>query len=593
MTENNRITELETELKRLKEEIEGKDCELERLKGMEHGMEDERRAMLYMLEDLNRSKTEIERSEESLKGEMEITTHLLMIAEETAHATDIDGLIERVIHCTRRLTGCDICLFYLWDNKDRKFTPAQQMGLKTEMTPQFRTKVLDEGIEPIKRTLEGKVPVIIKNPPESPFDKGGIKGGFSWLPDINTLAVIPLIGKRRYLGIIICIYSDIRDITDRDMKVIKGISHQVSTALEDARLYRDSIDKAIELSGKIETIRVMHEIDRAVLSTLNRNEILEITITMISRVVHCEMAAIFLVDKDRGGFLLEAGNLKKGFMPFQDTSLSEVVDTMMPQYVNNLSEVSEILPLERSLLEAGFLSHLRVPLMVRGEVIGVLCIGAKTHSAFTTENLSVLENLASQMSIALENSRLIIDLEDLFVGTVKSLSSAIDAKSKWTAGHSERVTKYAIDIGKGIGLLEKGIKDIELGGLLHDIGKLGTYEAILDKAGRLTDEEFNLIKQHPVKGAEILSPIKQIRHVIPIVRHHHERYDGKGYPDGLKGEEIPLMARIMCIADSVDAMGADRPYRKGLPMDVIVGELKKCSGSQFDPAIVDIFLKIF
>ncbi|MBI5748602.1 MAG: GAF domain-containing protein [Nitrospinae bacterium] len=587
MTENNRITELETELKRLKEQIEGKDCELERLKGLENGMEDERRAMLYMLEDLNRSKTEIERSEESLKGEIEITTHMLMIAEETAHATDIDSLIERVIHCTWRLTGCDICLFYLWDNKDRKFTPAQQMGLKTEMTPQFRIKVLDERIEPIKRTLEGKVPVIISN--------FGADKLFPWLKDINigTLSVIPLIGKRRYLGIIICIYSDIRDITDRDMKVIKGISHQVSTALEDARLYRDSIDKAIELSGKVETIRVMHEIDRAVLSTLNRNEILEIAITMISRVVHCEMAAIFLVDKDRGGFLLEAGNLKKGFMPFQDTSLSEVVETMMPQYVNNLSEVSEILPLERGLLEAGFLSHLRVPLMVRGEVIGVLCIGAKTQSAFTTENLSILENLASQMSIALENSRLIIDLEDLFVGTVKSLSSAIDAKSKWTAGHSERVTRYALNIGKGIGLLEKGLKDIELGGLLHDIGKLGTYEAILDKAGRLTDEEFNLIKQHPVKGAEILSPIKQIRHVIPIVRHHHERYDGKGYPDSLKGEEIPLMARIMCIADSVDAMGADRPYRKGLPMDVIIGELKKCSGSQFDPAIVDIFLKIF
>ncbi|MBI3814857.1 MAG: HD-GYP domain-containing protein, partial [Nitrospinae bacterium] len=154
------------------------------------------------------------------------------------------------------------------------------------------------------------------------------------------------------------------------------------------------------------------------------------------------------------------------------------------------------------------------------------------------------------------------------------------------------VTRYALDIGSKIVFSSSEIKDIELGGLLHDIGKLGTYEAILDKPGKLTDEEFKLIKQHPAKGAEILSPIKQIRHVIPIVRHHHERYDGKGYPDGLKGEEIPMMARIMCIADSVDAMGADRPYRKGLSMDVIIGELKKCSGSQFDPKVVDVFLKL-
>jgi putative nucleotidyltransferase with HDIG domain len=135
------------------------------------------------------------------------------------------------------------------------------------------------------------------------------------------------------------------------------------------------------------------------------------------------------------------------------------------------------------------------------------------------------------------------------------------------------------------------LKDLELGGLLHDIGKLGTYETILDKPGKLTDEEFQLIKQHPAKGAEILSPIKQIRHIIPIVRHHHERYDGKGYPDGLKGEEIHIMGRIMCVADSVDAMGADRPYRKGRPMYEIIEELKKCSGTQFDPKVVEMFLK--
>ena len=143
-----------------------------------------------------------------------------------------------------------------------------------------------------------------------------------------------------------------------------------------------------------------------------------------------------------------------------------------------------------------------------------------------------------------------------------------------------------------MGFSKKELQDLEIGGLLHDIGKLGTYEAILDKAGKLTDEEINMIKQHPLKGAEILSPIKQLKNCISAAKYHHEYYNGKGYPEGLKGEEIPLTARIICIADRVDAMGADRPYRKGKPMDEIVAELKRWSGTQFDPKVVEAFLRV-
>ena len=297
------------------------------------------------------------------------------------------------------------------------------------------------------------------------------------------------------------------------------------------------------------------------------------------------------------GFIYIAGFgvdfVKKGELtPFSDTTTAEVVKTGMPQYVSNLKEIKNLPPFEDRLLKNGFISHIRIPLVVKSEIVAVLTLGSKRPSAFSPENLSILEKLAYQIGVALENSRLITDLEELFLGTVKSLSSAIDAKSKWTAGHSERVTRYAVSMGKEMSLAEKDLKDLELAGLLHDVGKIGTYEAILDKAGKLTDEEFNLIKQHPVKGADILSQIKQMRGIIPGVRHHHEYYNGKGYPDGLKGDEIHLMARIMCVADSVDAMGADRPYRKGRPMDEIIAEVKRCSGSQFDPKVVETFLKI-
>lgn len=194
--------------------------------------------------------------------------------------------------------------------------------------------------------------------------------------------------------------------------------------------------------------------------------------------------------------------------------------------------------------------------------------------------------------MALDNSRLLSDLKELFLGTVKTLSRAIDAKSPWTSGHSERVTEIAIGIGAEMGLGEEEMKDLELAGLLHDIGKLGTYEYILDKPGRLSEEELKIIRLHPTKGAEILAPIKELKKIVTVIRHHHEYYDGTGYPEGLKGEMIPLAARILTVADTVDAMGADRPYRKGRTTDEIVTELKRCTGTQFDPVIVDAYLRM-
>ena len=182
-------------------------------------------------------------------------------------------------------------------------------------------------------------------------------------------------------------------------------------------------------------------------------------------------------------------------------------------------------------------------------------------------------------------------MREMFRNTVRTLSAAIDAKSHWTAGHSERVVACALAIGKEMGLDEKGMNNLETAGLLHDIGKIGTYELIIDKLEGLTEDELKIIRQHPIKGAEILSPIKQLKDIIPAVRHHHEFYNGSGYPDGLKGEEIPLLARIVGVADSVDAMSSDRPYRKGKTRDGIAEILRQCSGTQFDPKVVDAFLR--
>ena len=184
------------------------------------------------------------------------------------------------------------------------------------------------------------------------------------------------------------------------------------------------------------------------------------------------------------------------------------------------------------------------------------------------------------------------ELKGMYEGIIHSFVNAIDAKSPWTKGHSERVTEYSLSIARALGLKGKDIDLLRISALLHDIGKIGTYDVILEKPEKLTDEEFALIRMHPVRGEEILKPIKHLSELLPIVRHHHERLDGRGYPDGLKNNEIPFFSKIICIADSFDAMTADRPYRASPSREYAISELHRCRGTQFDPQAVDAFLHV-
>lgn len=179
----------------------------------------------------------------------------------------------------------------------------------------------------------------------------------------------------------------------------------------------------------------------------------------------------------------------------------------------------------------------------------------------------------------------------LFQEAIRSIVSALEAKDPYTHGHSLRVSEYALLMGEAMKLSKAELLTLELGALLHDIGKIGTPEYILLKHGHLTKEEFEIMKKHPVQSAEILSHIELLKEVVPIVKYHQERMDGLGYPDGLKGEQIPLLCRIVYIADAFDAMTSDRPYRKALPVQQAYDELLRCSGDQFDPELVPLFIQ--
>jgi len=208
-----------------------------------------------------------------------------------------------------------------------------------------------------------------------------------------------------------------------------------------------------------------------------------------------------------------------------------------------------------------------------------------------------VRQMESELALANKNLRMrTSDLVDqqrsLFLSTVKSLASAIDAKDEYTRHHSTRVTDFSLKIAGKMGFSEKELGDLELAALLHDVGKIAVPESILNKPGKLTQEEFTLIKEHPVRGEAILSPVIELKEIARVVRAHHERYDGTGYPDRLKGREIPLGARIMTIADTYDSITSERPYRKASSHRYAVKEIIACSGTQFDPEVVQNFLEI-
>ena len=203
-----------------------------------------------------------------------------------------------------------------------------------------------------------------------------------------------------------------------------------------------------------------------------------------------------------------------------------------------------------------------------------------------------VRNGIDKFDLASSKSLILRDLKELFYKTIKSISSALDAKDEYTHGHSMRVTLYSIILAKELHVPNNQLEQIETAGLLHDIGKIAIPTSILCKPGKLTDDEFAIMKTHPVNSEKLIASIKKLHEISPGVKHHHERWDGKGYPDHLAGLDIPYSARIIAVADTYDAMTSTRSYRKALPHEIAIEEIKKCAGGQFDPALAQKFVEI-
>ena len=258
-----------------------------------------------------------------------------------------------------------------------------------------------------------------------------------------------------------------------------------------------------------------------------------------------------------------------------------------------LIEVSTVIgdggdPAEHAFLEqSGFQSSMLVPLVMDGRAAGLIELLDTRRRMFTDEDRAHCRLLADQAGIFFGSAQLASALDRQHVATVAALAAALEAKDAYTGGHAHAIAEFAVAVGEDLGLSAAELKPIQMGALLHDVGKIGIPEAILNKPGPLTDDEFDVMKRHTVIGADIIASIPGMDEVVALVRSSHERWDGRGYPDGLAGLQVPRGSYVIAVCDAYHAMTEDRVYRKGMSPELALQELRRCSGTQFMPAAVD------
>jgi HD-GYP domain-containing protein (c-di-GMP phosphodiesterase class II) len=354
-----------------------------------------------------------------------------------------------------------------------------------------------------------------------------------------------------------------------------------------------------DLIKKLDQLNTLIELSSLINSTLDTSEIRKRSIEAAVRLLDAETGSLLLVDRETGDLFFEVAlgekvdilkkvRLRKGegiagwVAESGDAIIIHDVQSD-PRFSKSADEKSKFIT--RNMV--------CVPVKSKDSILGVLeAINKKTDS-FNDDDKEILAALANQVAIAIENANLYQKLKDTFYSTAEALAETIEKRDPYTGGHTRRVMDYSYRIGEAMGFSKKDLEILQLAAILHDVGKIGVKDSILLKEARLNPDEIEIMCLHSEYGAEILGHIKHLKDIIPGVRNHHERIDGKGYPDNLKNGDIPLIARIIAVADTFDAMTTDRPYRKALSLEVAFEELRKYSGIQFDKDVVNTFIQLW
>ncbi|TES90206.1 MAG: GAF domain-containing protein [Candidatus Cloacimonadota bacterium] len=396
----------------------------------------------------------------------------------------------------------------------------------------------------------------------------------------DVIGVLELINKRNE-----------KDFVQDDLDISLLFTSFLAKTIENSSLL-------LEMNDRIKELSILTETSTLISSTLDLKELLHVIMRRLKEVMKAEASSIFQIDEETNELYFVVATGEKGAeakeirVPWGKGIVGWTAEKGKTLNVPDVTKDKRFFTGVDKKTKWETRSILAVPLRIKGKVIGVAEVLNKIgDEPFDDYDERLFEAISRQAAVAIDNARLYTDLSDLFKSSIRTLVNTVEAKDKYTRGHTERVTEYSVMIAEQLNLPQAEIQRIELSALLHDVGKIGIPDKILLKPGKLTKEEYEVVKEHPARGVKIMKPIKQLSTVLDGIKYHHEWLNGNGYPDGLKNDEIPLVARIITIGDAYDAMTTDRPYRKALSKKEAIRRLKKDSTTQFDPELVDVFLK--
>jgi len=406
--------------------------------------------------------------------------------------------------------------------------------------------------------------------------------------------------------------------------------------LSDKKIFAEHKEEILDLSGFIavalDNIRIFMEseirtqdmfrfnvLSRALNPTVNEEEIVRILLEGLAGIIKFDIAGLLILNKQSKKLFIKANvPISKSVVESMKKNLLELTDSLTKNSLDG-NEIIETINIPKGKATRHKVnSHLDAPVLTKGKFLGVLNLGSFEKENFSSRDSQNISSFVSRGAVAFENAMLYGDLRRTYFSIIKALTSAIEAKDEYTQGHSVLVSKYSVAIAAEMGFSASKIESIQIAGLLHDLGKIGVPEEILSKKGKLTDNEYEIVKTHPGIALKILEPVEfphfvseqHLPEALPgltmdlfvgadfssevklMIYHHHEKFSGGGYPQGIKGEEIPLGARILSVADTFEALTADRPYRKAFSLGKAIKVLRQISGSQLDPKIVEVFIKV-
>jgi putative nucleotidyltransferase with HDIG domain len=379
--------------------------------------------------------------------------------------------------------------------------------------------------------------------------------------------------------------SELRRLVESLDRVGKMLTERLDYELKIDSLASEMVDTYQELS-------LLHNLSGSLSSVLEVEAICHIVLKQAVDIIGAKSSVLMLLEPEGEQLTVAASagvarDLRR--IKVKDSIYETVIQNKIPLVIEDLEKYPHL----KDKINEEEIPMICVPVCIGDEVAGLISMSEKSSGKpFTSEDTKLLCAIASQAGMSLGNARLHKELNGVLLNTVESLAAAIEAKDFYTHGHCRRVAEYSTSMAQEIGLPAKEIADLKLAGILHDIGKIGVSDSILKKPGELNSQELMEIRSHPVKGAEIIERIESMSNIALWIRHHHERYDGTGYPDGLKGEDIPLHSRILAVADAYDALTSNRSYSPRYPYYIPLAKLRIDSGSHFDPEIADVFIDL-